>query len=413
MARVHFVVVFIGLSAFGPWNAAASAAGGPDEAALLREELAAQRTLNQQLLQRLEALEAGQGALLEKVRLLEDRAPSEQGEAGESREALEEVRHGYFEMQEALDRAPNLAGYYDFEYINDDRKNSPGEFRQHRLTLLLTKELPKYRFFGEVEFEYGAKFEGEGGTELEESTGEVKLEEVWGEYIHSDSLTLRAGKIFVPSYVSIHHWPNLWLSTRYPLMRNKVFPDTFVGVMAYGSKYWEKLGVTYKGYVANGVSEFEAKEDTNENKAVGGQLTFHLPSHGLLDTFDVAVSGYMESPPDAERTQTWGLESQIRKGKWEVLTELALRGGEESRTGFYLQPSYRFNERWATFYRYDFLDVDPDFWDVNPVGKKQEHTIGVNYRPITDVSLKLEYFYSSQSEDGDFSGVAASVAIRF
>lgn len=321
MARVRFVAVIIVLSAFGLRNAAAQP---PDEAAQLREELAAQRAINQQLLQRLEALEAGQGALLEKVRVLEERAPSELGDVGEGGEAVKELRDAYFEMQETLDRAPNLSGYYDFEYINDDRKNSPGEFRQHRLTLLLTKELKKYRFFGEVEFEYGASFEGEGGTKLEDATGEVKLEEVWGEYIHSDRLTLRAGKIFVPSYVSIHHWPNLWLSTRYPLMRNQVFPNTFVGVMAYGTKYWDKFGVTYKGYIANGVSEFSAKNDINENKAVGGQLSFHVPSHGLLDTFDVALNGYMESPPDAERTQTWGLESQIRKGPWEVLTEFAM-----------------------------------------------------------------------------------------
>ena len=100
------------------------------------------------------------------------------------------------------------------------------------------------------------------------------------------------------------------------------------------------------------------------------------------------------------------LESQVRKGPWEVLTEFAMRAAEEDRTGFYLQPSYRFNERWTTFYRYDLLNI-------NGEGEKQEHTIGLNYRPITDISLKLEFFYSSQPQDEDFNGVAASVAIRF
>lgn len=403
MARIRLVALLISLSAFGPQNGTAQT---PDEAAQLREELAAQRALNQQLLQRLEALEAGQGALLEKVRLLEDRAPSEPGDAGESAETAGELRDAFFDVQETLDRAPTLGGYYDFDYFNDNRDDSPGEFRQHHLTLLVTKEFKKFRLFGEVEFEYGTKFEGAGGTELEEASGELKLEQAWAEYIHSDLLTLRGGKMHVPGYARIQQWPNLRLGTRNALMYDQVFPETFVGLKAYGTKYWDKFGVTYQGYVANGVSEFEAKEDTNENKAVGGLLTFHLPTNGLLDTFDVGVSGYMESPPDAARTQTWGLESQIRKGPWEVLTEFAMRSAEEDRTGLYVQPSYRFNEQWATFYRYDYLDVDL-------VGRRQEHTIGVNYRPITEISLKLEYFYSSPPQDEDFSGVGASVSVRF
>ena len=83
-----------------------------------------------------------------------------------------------------------------------------------------------------------------------------------------------------------------------------------------------------------------------------------------------------------------------------------MRAADEDRTGLYLQPSYRFNERWATFYRYDLLNVNGD-------GEKQEHTLGLNYRPLTDVSLKLEYFHSRQPQDANSNGVAASVAIKF
>lgn len=51
--------------------------------------------------------------------------------------------------------------------------------------------------------------------------------------------------------------------------------------------------------------------------------------------------------------------------------------------------------------------------NINHEGEIQEHTLGVNFRPIPDISLKLEYFYSRHSIGEDAGGVAASVAIKF
>lgn len=386
-----------------------------DEIAQLKAVVQAQQALNQKLLERVEALEVKQGALLERIKSVEESVP-EDAESGEQRGgALESLRRDYADLQEKLDELPALNGYFDFEYLNDDRKNSPSEFRQRHLTLLVTKEYKSFRLFGEVEFEWGPVFEGEGGKELEEAAGEVKLEQAWAEWVHSDRLTLRVGKMYTPGYANVHQWPNLRHSSANPLLQKEgVFPETFVGVKAYGTRYWNQLGLTYQAYVANGVSEFSAKEDINENKAVGGQLTFHLPTGGLLDTWDVGLSGYMESPPDAERTRTWGVETQVRKGPWEVLAEFAMRKAEEDRSGFYLQPSYRINEQWTTFYRYDLLNTfRHDMFDIARKGEHQEHRLGVNYHPITNISLKLEYIYGRAPEDGNYNGAAASVAIKF
>lgn len=378
-----------------------------DEIAQLKAMVQAQQALNQKLLERVEALEATQTTLRERLESVEESAPEDARMGEEPGGTLEALRHEYTDLQEKLDSLPSLNGYFEFEYLNDNRSGSPGEFRQRHLTLLVTKEYEAFRLFGEVEFEWGTVFEGEGGTRLEEASGELKLEQAWAEWVHSDMLTLRGGKMFVPTYSNIHQWPNLRLSSQNPLVQKQgVFPEHFVGVKAYGTRYWNELGVTYQAYVANGVSEFSAKEDINENKAVGANLTFHLPTHGWVDTWDFGLNGYMESPPHAERTRTWGAETQIRKGPWEVLAEFAMRNAEEDRTGAYLQPSYRFNEQWTAFYRYDLLNIAG-------TGERQEHRLGVNYRPITPISLKLEYFYAREPRDDSFSGVDASIAIRF
>lgn len=381
-------------------------AQGGSDVAELREALQSQQALNQKLLERLESVESGQAALLAKFQSLEASVPDTDEFREERDEILDDMREEYFSLQDRLDDLPTISGYYDFEYFNDNREDSPGEFRQHHLSLHLSKEWDKWRVFSEFEFEFGTKFEGDGGTDLKEARGEFKLEQAWGEYVHSNTLTLRGGLILTPGYWNVNHYPNVVLSTRRPLMVRKVFREAIVGIMGYGSKFWEDFGVTYYGYVGNGESDLFTKDDDNEGKAVGGELTFHLPTNGRLDMLDVGFGVYHESPSDEDRNFSWRLESRIRKGPWEVLTEFAMRDAEEDRAGFYLQPSYRFNEKWATFYRYDLLSIRHS-------GETQEHSVGINYRPIPDISLKLEYFYSRRSRDEDAGGVAVSAAFHF
>jgi len=384
--------------------ASRAGAQAQDDVAALKEALQTQQALNEKLLERLEAVEAGQAALLAKIESVE---ASDHDGFLEEREALfDEMREEYLDLEQKLDNLPSISGYYDFEYFNDDRELSPGEFRQHHVSLHLSQEWDNWRLFSELEFEFGARFEGRGGTMLQESRGEVKVEQAWGEYVHSDKLTLRGGLILTPGYWNVNHYPNVVLSTERPLMLRKVFREAFVGIMGYGAKYWDEFGITYYGYIGNGQSVFFTKNDDNEGKAVGGKVTFHLPTGGKLEQLDLGVSFYQESPSDQDRTFAWGFDAQIRKGPWEVLTEFAKRDAQEDRTGFYVQPSYRFNAKWAAFYRYDLLDAAYD-------GEIQKHVAGVNYRPIPEISLKLEYAHTMRSSDEDSSGVAASVAIHF
>ena len=74
--------------------------------------------------------------------------------------------------------------------------------------------------------------------------------------------------------------------------------------MGYGDKYLDDFGVTYYGYVGNGQSVFFTKHDDNEGKAVGGKVSFHLPSKGAFDTLDVGLSMYHESPSGEDRVFT-------------------------------------------------------------------------------------------------------------
>ncbi len=381
---------------------ASSAAQTADRIAELERLLVEQQSVNRALMERVEAIERAHTAIEDRLHL----ADSDSAAADDAGFLIEQLYEEIGAVQERLDRQPTLSGYYDFEYLNDDRTDSPGEFRQHHLSLHVTKEWADYRMFAEAEFEFGAKFEGDGGLALEEARGEIKLEQAWGEYIMSDALVLRGGLMLTPGYWNVNHYPTVVLSTRRPLMVRRVFREAITGIMGYGTWYWGDFGLTYNAYVGNGESDIFTKHDDNEGKAVGGRVTFHVPSGGRLDKFDLGLSGYHESPTGTERTQTWGFDARIRKDRFELLTEFARRESDGDRTGLYFQPSYRFSDKWAMFYRYDLLDDDE-------TGEQQEHTLGVNYRPIPEVSFKLEYFHANRSTDEDSSGVAASVAVSF
>lgn len=279
-----------------------------DDIARLKEVLESQQALNEKLLERIEALEAGQGAILAKIQSVEKKIPDKETLREERDTLIEELHDEYIDLQDKLDALPRLSGYYDFENFNDNRNDSPGEFRQHHLSLHLTKEWDRWRVFSEFEFEFGAKFEGAGGTDLEEARGEIKLEQAWGEYVHSDTLTLRGGLILTPGYWNVNDYPNVVLSTRRPLVVRKVFRESIIGVMGYGDKYWDDFGVTYYGYVGNGQSDFFTKNDDNEGKAVGGRMVFHLAKQSKLDTLDFGLSMYHESPSGEERVFTWGVD---------------------------------------------------------------------------------------------------------
>jgi hypothetical protein len=372
-------------SAGGPIAAPDSANPAP----AIERTIARLQSENQSLEQRVAELERTLATL-----------PTDEGGLAE---LMEVVRQDDEATKSRIDLMPDIAGYFDFEYFNDDLPGSPGGFRQHRFAIIPSKEHEDFRVFGELEFEYGTHFDGGGGSEVETARGEIVLEQGWVEYTHSEPLNARGGLILVPGFWNVNHYGNVVLSTRQPLMVATVFPPNFTGLMLYGSAYRTAFGCSYEGYVGNGSSADHARHDDNENKATGGRIVLHLPLGGF-ETIDVASHALSDHPRDRDASLTWGFETQMARGRLELLSEYARCTGSDPRRGLYAQPSLRFNEQLALFYRYDLLES-------TRVDRVEENTIGVNFRPIPKVALKLETHRSNPSTARQFNGVAVSVAI--
>jgi hypothetical protein len=377
------------------------------EIAALRAELANQQAVIEQLLQRLQALEAKQQQPPPAVVTVEDL----QDEIKAQQDTVNSLR-------EVVNSKVNLNGYYNFLFSVDD-SGEPLSFQQHHLGVIMAKQLGKFSFLMELELQnipHHAEITPDNGEEHAEDAageemeidisgeGQVAVENAWMEYNHNRFFGVRLGKQLSPQYWWQNHYPNLTLSTTLPIYLRELFPAELVGVMVQGSVGQQlgtsELGVGYKFYVANNNFEGNSRADLRDGKSWGARGQVHFPTIGALRRFDAAADIYRGhvglTTNELVEDNVIGFESQLEVSSFLFQTEWA-RGKslEQTRTGYYLQPALRIDEDWIAFYRFEQLS--------SPRIRKAErrHLGGLNYRPYPQIAFKGE-LYRSQPLERDF-----------
>jgi hypothetical protein len=377
-----------------------------NEIATLRAEIAQQQVMIAQLLKRIEALEKqapptnGNGSthLAEDIKAQEDSINS---------------------LREIVNTRVNVNGYYNFRFSADGSEERSA-FQQHHLGILTSKQLGKFNFLMELELqnvphhpeisspagEAGhTETPAEGGHTTDISgEGQVAVENAWMEYNHNSHFGVRVGKQLSPQYWWQNHYPNLTLSTATPIYLRELFPAELVGLMVQGTAARptanSEFAVGYKFYVANNNFEGNSRTDLRDGKSWGARGQVRFPTGGALRKFDVAADIYRGhvglTNQELAEDNVFGFESQIEISSFLFQTEWA-RGKslEQTRTGYYLQPAWRIDEDWITFYRAEQLE--------SPRIRRAErrHIVGLNFRPYPQIALKGE-LYRSQPLERDF-----------
>lgn len=415
------------------------AAGHPawaqqDDIASLRAELVRQQAVIADLLKRLEALDqkVSQAATKEDVT----------NEVAATTDAVSSVR-------ETLLGKVNLNGYLNARYFADKSEAANG-FQINPLAIVMSKQLGRFNFFGEMSLQFiphhaqivqrsseSTKSEGESGAVSEvghvetgatDVSGEraVEVRNAWIEYTQARALNVRVGKFLSPQYFWQNHYPNVILSTDLPIHLREMFPPELVGAMVSGTVARpagdSEIGVGYKFYVANNESETSVSGDVRAAKSWGGRLEMRAPARGPLKTLNFAADFYrgrtaLESGSDVEQNHVWGLEEQLEISRFMLNAEYARgRWQESTRFGYYLQPAARFAQQWIGFYRLEGLE------SARVQEAERRHLLGINYRPLPQVALKLEYYRSVplersflfiEKERKPFNGIAAATAFFF
>jgi hypothetical protein len=296
----------------------------------------------------------------------------------------------------------DVAGYLDFRYLDDDALQEHDFYRQYSASLFLSKTIGRWRFHSEFNADTAPEYDSDGiHLFAPRPSLSVKLDSAFVNYNARDWLQVQAGFLFVPTYWRMHRYQSTTLTVDEPLIDQNVFPTALKGGAVYGDKYWGDGGMGLSYIVYGGVdqqSEFQESTEivqTERARAVGGKLVFHVPNRQFFRTFDVAIHRlHRVGEDDGKPDELYGAELQLSKGRFEMLGEFAhtsmdVVNGVRAylRQGYYIQPSYRLTSKLFAVFRYDRLDRDSRYLDQSSLARQ---SAGLTYRPIPNVSLKIE-----------------------
>jgi hypothetical protein len=342
-------------------------------------------------------------------------------------------------------RTTYLGGYMDIEYI--DAQGSDPTFRPHRLIPFIYADISKnVKFATEIEIEDGGASAG----------GKVEVEFGFIDFVLTDAVNLRAGIILEPlgRLNLVHDSPAQDLTDR-PLVDQWVIPSTLrdagIGLFGRITNPDAEFQVDYEVYAvegfqglnnagttvliktSNGLKDArpsaggisgKAYDDHNETLAGVGRLNIS-PILG----FEIGLSGYGGYYDQAnDNLLTIGALDVTIQGTalsrltglsflspFEFLFEWAYADVERNATaeaakvpddlrGYYLQANYHF--------MFDFirsglgLSDEATFtfvvrWDDTRLAgfERDRLTFGLNFRPIEDTVIKIDYLFNYESDD--------------
>jgi hypothetical protein len=315
-----------------------------------------------------------------------------------------------------------IGGYGEMHLnLNNGKDN---EIDYHRFVLFFGKEFnQRTRFFSELELEHSLAGDGK--------PGEVELEQAYVEYDVNDSTKARAGLFLLPiGILNETHEPDTFYGVERNNVEKRIIPTTWWegGVSLSGSIV---DGVSYDVAVHSGLNNEEATirsgrqkvAEATANKAAYTARVKYTAIPGL----ELAVSGQyqddiLQGAGDDEIGagliemhavyQKNGFGLRALYAQWNIDSDVEYAAldniGASKQNGFYIEPSYRINEKVGVFYR-------NSQWDTNAADSTDseltQNDIGVNYWLAETAVLKADYY--RQETAGDLSGTGYNLGVGF
>ena len=273
----------------------------------------------------------------------------------------------------------------------------------HRFVLFFGHDFnDRLRFMSELEIEHALSGDGK--------PGEVELEQAYIEYDWATGQSMRAGVFPVPVGIlnETHEPPTFYGVERNPVEKN-IIPTTWWegGLQFHGgfADAWRYDAAVHSGlytdaddnYAIRAGRQKVAKAKFDSGAATGRIRWLGVP--GLELSASVQYQDDITQETDPAAGSAWlytGLVSWQHKAfslralyaDWSLDGEGPEAIGADRQKGWYIEPSWRFNEKWGVFARYNR-------WD-NKAGNNSdsEYTqwdLGINYWLHPNVVFKLDY----------------------
>ncbi len=301
-----------------------------------------------------------------------------------------------------------VGGYGELHYNNLDGEGSAtdkSEIDFHRFVLFFGHEFSDdIRFFSEFELEHSIAGEGKNG--------EAELEQAYIEFDLNDRHRARGGLFLVPvGFINeTHEPPTFYGVERNPVEKN-IVPAT-----------WWEAGAGLSGELAPGWHYDLALTSglnlsVNDKVRDGRQKVSKAKADSLMTSGRIKWTGVPGLEVAAtltwqdDYTQGLGTKNSARllethvawqKGDFGLRALYAtwdLEGkanGYDEQTGWYVEPSWRLNDKLGLFARYNQYDNQAGSGGPGN-SEKQQTDIGLNWWPHPDVVIKADY----QTQDND------------
>ena len=317
-----------------------------------------------------------------------------------------------------------IGGYGELHYNNLEGSGGETDKKEidlHRFVLHFGHEFTDdIRFFSEIEYEHGVAGD--------DQVGEVEIEQAFVEFDLNDQNTARVGVALPPvGIINETHEPTTFYGVERNPVEKNIIPASWwaggVGLFGEITPGWSYDVVLHEGLK---VDAFNA--DDNKKYAVRGgrQKTGKADAEDLAATARVKWTGipgteigatvqYQEDvtqSKDKTAGSAWLYEvhADIERGPFGLralyaMWDLSGSGpesiGADEQEGFYIEPSWKFNDRFGVFTRFNQ-------WD-NRAGnssktEQQQVDVGLNWWPIEDVVLKADYQWQDNDDDMERDG---------
>ena len=95
---------------------------------------------------------------------------------------------------------------------------------------------------------------------------------------------------------------------------------------------------------------------------------------------------------------------------WKIDGDDVKTDGADKQNGYYLEPAYRFNDKWRAFVRYETYDNNDGGSTDTEV---EARSIGFNYWIDPTVVAKFDYVDQSKANNGDKDGINIGIGYSF
>jgi hypothetical protein len=328
-------------------------------------------------------------------------------EATEAANEKAEILADNLESQPVVAESANSLGGYGEMHLNMLENQATGEESNvldfHRFVLFYGHRFnDRLRFTSELEVEHAVS----GGDE----PGEVELEQAYIEYDWLDSHSLRAGIFLVPVGIlnETHEPPTFYGVERNPVESNIIPSTWWEGGLAFNGRFADALRYDFAMHSGLNTSaddryavragrqkvakaRFDAPAYTGRLRWLGvpglelsASIQYQDDITQELDP--LAGSAWLFSGHAAWRFGGFGLRALY--ARWSLDGPGPEAVGADRQEGWYLEPSWRFNEQWGVFARYSNWDnqagstADTEYTQVD---------VGVNYWLHPNVVFKFDY----------------------